>query len=314
MPAVVRGGRRQAPSQPQGRGGASSGKSGGSSGKSSGRSRGKASASAGKPRLLGAVPMTAETTGWLAVLLIGGLLAAVLLTGHRAEALGRAMLGFADDRMAAVGVKLENVRLVGVSDQASPDIKKALAFHRDQPFTFLDLNQVQRDVENVGWVKSATIRRQFPGTLIVSVVERPRLAVWQYQGRDQVIDDTGQIIPEAVASKFPDLPLIVGEGANETASDIIELLRARPQLMQRVFALQRVDTRRWNILLKNGTLIKLPAVNQDQAMTRLDLLIAQQRVLDQGLAEIDLLDPNALVVVPLEPRNASTAKPAAPSA
>jgi cell division protein FtsQ len=316
MPAIVRGGRRQAASQPQGRGGGAAAKSGGGSGKSSGRSRGKASAGApaGKPRLLGAVPISGEATGWLAVILIGGLLAAVLLTGHRAEAVGRAVLGFADDRMAAVGVKLENVRLVGVSDQAAPDIKAALDFHRDQPFTFLDLNQVQRDVENVGWVKSATIRRQFPGTLIVSVVERPRLAVWQYQGRDQVIDDTGQIIPEAVASKFPDLPLIVGEGANETASDIIELLRARPQLMQRVFALQRVDTRRWNILLKNGTLIKLPAVNQDQAMNRLDALIAQQRVLDQGLAEIDLLDPNALVVVPLEPRNAAAAKPAVPTA
>ena len=175
---------------------------------------------------------------------------------------------------------------------------------------------MRRDVENVGWVKSASVRRQFPGTLIVSVNERPRLAVWQYQGRDQVVDDTGQIIPEAVASQFPDLPLIVGEGANETAADIIELLRARPQLMQRVFALQRVDTRRWNILLKNGTLIKLPAVNQDQALNRLDALIAQQRVLDQGLAEIDLLDPTALVVVPLEPRTnaAASAKPAAPSA
>ena len=314
MPAIVRGGRRQAPSQPPSRGGKAGGGKAGAS-KPSGRAR-KPQAPAGKPRLLGAVPMTGEATGWLAVLVIGGLLAAVLLTGHRAEALGRAALGFADDRMAFVGVKLENVRLVGVSDQAAPDIKKALAFHRGQPFAFLNLDQVRRDVENVGWVKSASVRRQFPGTLIVSVNERPRLAVWQYQGRDQVVDDTGQIIPEAVASQFPDLPLIVGEGANETAADIIELLRARPQLMQRVFALQRVDTRRWNILLKNGTLIKLPAVNQDQALNRLDALIAQQRVLDQGLAEIDLLDPTALVVVPLEPRTnaAASAKPAAPSA
>jgi len=305
MPAVVRGGRRQAPpSQSQPRGKAAP-KGGGS------RAKGKA-APAGRPRLLGAVPMSPETTGWLAALVIGGLLVAVLISGHRAETVGRTVMGFADDRMVSLGVKLQNVRLEGVSEEAAPDIKQALAFHRDQPFAFLDLEQVRRDVENVGWVKSATIRRQFPGTLVVSVVERPRLAVWQYQNRDQVIDDTGQVIPEAVASKFPDLPLIVGEGANEAATDIIQLVRARPQLYQRIFALQRVDTRRWNIILKNGTLIKLPAVNQDQAMNRLDTLIAQQRVLDQGLAAIDLLDPSALVVVPLDPHPASAA-PAQPA-
>lgn len=314
MPAVVRGGRRQSSSPSAPRSGQGAKAPGKSSPKSSGRKG--ASAASGRPRLLGAVPMSAEMTGWLSALIVGGLLLAVLLSGHRAEALGRAVLGFADDRMASMGVNLQNVRLVGVSDDAAPDIKKVLAFHRGQPFVFLDLDQVRRDVENVGWVKSATIRRQFPGTLVVSVTERPRLAVWQYQNRDQVIDDTGQIIPEAVASRFPDLPLIVGEGANETAADIIQLVRARPQLYQRIFALQRVDTRRWNIILKNGTLIKLPAVNQDQAMARLDTLIAQQRVLDQGLAAIDLLDPTALVVVPLEPRTnaASSAAAAQPSA
>lgn len=308
MPAVVRGGRRQASSNPQPRGG------GKGAAKPRGKTSGKGGAQTGKPRIMGSVPLSGEATGWLAVLVIGGLLCAVLLTGHRAEALGRAIFNFADDRMVSVGVKLENVRLIGVSDQAAPDIKKALAFQRNQPFAFLDLGQVQRDVENVGWVKSAIVRRQFPGTLIISVVERPRLAVWQYRGRDQVIDDTGQIIPEAMASQFPDLPLIVGEGANETAADIIELMRTRPQLLQRTFALQRVDTRRWNILLKNGTLIKLPALNQDQALARLDVLIAQQRVLDQGLAEIDLLDPTALVVVPLEPRTAATISSSPPSA
>ncbi|MDI7775277.1 cell division protein FtsQ/DivIB [Asticcacaulis sp. EMRT-3] len=307
MPAVVRGGRRQASSAQSAGAGKAAGKTAGL------RRAGKGRApQAGKSRLLGAVPMPGELTGWLAVLVIAGLLAAVLLTGHRAEALGRAMLNFADDRMASLGVKLENVRLAGVSDEAAPDIKKALDFHRGQPFVFMDLSAVQAAVENVGWVKSATIHRQFPNTLIVSVVERPRLAVWQYNGREQVIDDTGQVIPEANAVKFPNLPLIVGEGANETASDIIQLVQARPDLYQRIFALQRVDTRRWNIILKNGTVIKLPALNQDQALGRLDVLIAQQRVLDQGLAEIDLLDPTALVVVPLEarPSHPATATPA----
>jgi len=297
MPAVVRGGRRQSAPGAQSSGAkpAARAKSGGSP--KSGKGGRKAG---GKTILMGSVAMPAELTGWLAGTLVVGLMAVVLMTNHRGEVLGNSIVNFADERAAALGLNLQNVRLVGVSPQAADDVKKALPFRRGDPIAFMDLGVVQKAIENVGWVRSATVRRQFPGSLIVTVVERPRLAVWQYHGQDTVIDDQGQIIPEARADRFPDLPLVVGEGANETATDVLELMRARPQLLQKTYALQRVDTRRWNILLKNGAVIKLPALDQDQAFNRLDALIAQRRVLDQGFAEIDLLDPNALVVVPIQ--------------
>ncbi len=304
MPAIVRGGRRQSAPGAQ-----SSGKpttraksQGGKGGQKNGTGGRKAG---GKTILMGSVAMPAELTGWLAGTLVVGLLVVVLMTNHRAEALGNSVVTFADERAAALGLNLQNVRLVGVSPQAADDVKKALPFHRGDPIAFMDLGAVQKAVENVGWVRSATVRRQFPGSLIVTVVERPRLAVWQYHGQDAVIDDQGQIIPEARADRFPDLPLVVGEGANETATDMIELMRARPQLLQKTYALQRIDTRRWNILLKDGAVIKLPALDQEQAFNRLDALIAQRRVLDQGFAEIDLLDPNALVVVPIQGKTAA---------
>jgi cell division protein FtsQ len=44
-------------------------------------------------------------------------------------------------------------------------------------------------------------------------------------------------------------------------------------------------------------------------MARLDVLMTQQRVLDQGFASIDLLDPDSLVVVPLEAHPASPPTP-----
>lgn len=302
MPAVVRGGRRQsAPgatkseAKPAARG--ASGKSGAGKGRKGG---------GGKTILMGSVAMPAELTGWLAAIMVVGLTAVVLMTNHRGEALSNNVVRFADERAAALGISLQNVRLVGVSPQAAADVKKALPFHRGDPLAFMDLAAVQKAVENVGWVRSATVRRQFPGSLIVTVVERPRLAVWQYHGQDTIIDDQGQVIPEARADRFPELPLVVGEGANETANDVLELMRLRPQLQQQTYALQRVDTRRWNILLKNGAVIKLPALDQDQAFNRLDALIAQRRVLDQGFAEIDLLDPKALVVVPLQSKTSVT--------
>ena len=305
MPAVVRGGRRQASptaAKSEARGASKAPRSQGGAKRAS-----RKATPTGKPRVIGSVHMPNELTAWLAVLVIAGLLGVVLLTGHRAQALGGAMTSFADGRMAAMGLKLKKISLVGVSPDASPDVRKALNFEMNQPFALMDLAAVQKSVENVGWIKSATVRRQFPGVLIIEVVERPRLAVWQYNGKNTVIDDQGNIIPEAISTKFTGLPYVVGEGANEAAPEIIELMRQRPELLQRTYALQRVDTRRWNILLKNTAVIKLPALNQEQALAKLDALMAQQRVLDQGFASIDLLDPDALVVVPLEAHPATPA-------
>lgn len=302
MPAVVRGGRRQAQ-----RAEAAPKASQGQSARGSRGAR-KVASAGGKRALIGSVPVPNEVTAWFAVLMFAGLLTVVLATGGRAQALGNGITQFVDARLASFGIKLQNVRLEGVSDAASSDIKKALELHRGQPLALMDLAKVQEQVEKVGWVKSATVRRQLPGLLVITVVERPRLAVWQYKGKDTVIDDHGQIIPEARAPNFLNLPLVVGEGANEQAAAILELMRSRPALTQKTYALVRVDTRRWDIHLKNGTIIKLPALNQEDAMARLDTLIDQRRVLEQGFAEIDLLDPTALQVVPIAARTTVAAQ------
>lgn len=296
MPAVVRGGRRQA-TKPEAVPKASQGK-----GAAKGRSARKAAPAGGKRSIIGSVPIPNEVTGWFAVIMVVSLLAVVLMTGGRATALGQGLTRFADGRLAAMGLNLQHVRLEGVSDAAASDIQRVLDMKRGDPLALMDLAAVQKSVESVGWVREASVRRQLPGLLVITVVERPRLAVWQYKGKSVVVDDQGQIIPEARAPNFLNLPLVVGEGANEQAAAILELMNARPGLMQKTYALVRVDTRRWDIHLKNGTIVKLPALNQDDAMARLDVLITERRVLDQGFAEIDLLDPTALQVVPLVSR------------
>jgi cell division protein FtsQ len=297
MPAVVRGGRRQA-SKPEAAPKASQGR-GAPKGRGAAR---KGASPGGKRAIIGSVPIPNEVTGWFAVIMVVTLLTVVLMTGGRATALGQGITRFADGRLAAMGISLQHVRLEGVSDAAAPDIQRVLDMKRGDPLALMDLAAVQKSVESVGWVRQASVRRQLPGLLVITIVERPRLAVWQYKGKSMVVDDQGQIIPEARAPNFLNLPLVVGEGANEQAAAILELMNARPGLMQKTYALVRVDTRRWDIHLKNGTIVKLPALNQDDAMARLDALITERRVLDQGFAEIDLLDPTALQVVPLVSR------------
>lgn len=291
MPAVVRGGRRQSSNQAPRRGAAPKG---------GGRSRGgaqNASAIPGKMAAIGRIDISPRT---MIIALAGGVLVigTVLATGARAERIGASISRGVDTLTAGMGLTLQRVHITGASAEAEPAIRQALALQAGQPITSLDLNAIRQRVQGVGWVKEARVVRLLPDTLIVEVKEHDRLAVWQVAGQIKVIDARGQVIEGADARRYPSLPLVVGKGADVAAGDILPLLSQRPRLMGKIDALVRVDERRWDLRLKDGSLIQLPATEQEAALIRLDALDQRERLLDLGFARVDLRTPDEVAVRP----------------
>ena len=290
MPAVVRGGRRQG-SVPSSRRG--------SGPKGAGRSRGASPASAipGKMAAIGRIDVSPRTAaialGAGALLLVG-----VLATGARAERIGQSVSHRIDALTVGMGLKLRRVHVTGASAEAEPAIQRALGLYADQPIIGLDLDALRERVRAVGWVKDVRIVRLLPDTLIVEIKEHDRLAVWQVDGQIKVIDARGQVIEGADARRYPTLPLVVGRGADAAAGEVLPLLAQRPRLMSRVDALVRVDERRWDLRLKDGSLIQLPATEQEAALIRLDALDQRERLLDLGFARVDLRTPAEVAVRP----------------
>lgn len=225
-------------------------------------------------------------------------LGVTLATGERAEKLSQTANAAIGSRFATLGFKLKVVRVKGASDLATADILKAAGVYKDQPLLGLDLNGLRKRVEGVGWVKSAQVVRLLPDTLELRVAERRQLAVWQHGGKSYVIDDQGQVIPEANPDRFARLPLIVGDGANEFAARILPAVAARPRLMERLEAFIRVDDRRWDLRLKDGSLVQLPAVGEEAALIQLEQLDQKSRLLELGFERIDLRDPAVVAVRP----------------
>ncbi|MGH6955951.1 MAG: cell division protein FtsQ/DivIB [Caulobacteraceae bacterium] len=117
-----------------------------------------------------------------------------------------------------------------------------------------------------------------------------------------MVDASGGVAAGVDPARFASLPLVVGEGANLAAADILPHVLSRPRLAQRLDALVRVDGRRWDLRLKGGTIVELPASDEESALIRLDQLDQQSRILDLGFARIDLRDPQMVLV---RPRQAS---------
>lgn len=286
MPAVVRG-----------------------AGRNSAKPRAKAPANRGGPRKASQPPRPAAklraARGVLpprvALGVVGGVLGigliVTLATGHRGERLAHAAVS---SSTAGFGFKLDKVHIQGASPMAQQAVLDATGLYKGQPILDLDLEQVRQSVARVGWVKEAQVVRLLPDTLVIAVKERETLAVWQNRGRTFVIDGAGATIPEADAGRFPQLPLIVGEGANEAAAAILPAVQSRPRLRDRLEALVRVDGRRWDLRLKDGGIVQLPAVEEESALIRLDQLDERQRILELGFERIDLREPGLIALRPRE--------------
>ena len=238
-------------------------------------------------------------------LAVAGVLAIALATDHRGERLLASAGNAALQGSAALGLRLQSVRLDGASPQSSADILRAAALPHGAPLFALDLDAARRRIEQVGWVKSATVMRFYPDSVVIAVDERHLMAVWQNAGRARVIDTGGVVAPEADPAHFVGLPLVVGDGANVAAADILPHVLSRPRLAERLDDLVRVDGRRWDLRLKDGTIVQLPAGdpaapanNEEAALIRLDQLDQQSRILDLGFSRIDLRDPEMVAVRP----------------
>ncbi len=292
MPAVVRGGRRaSAPSTPR-RSAPPKGQGG-----RKGQTARNVGGVPGKIAALGRLDLTPRAVV-LSICAGVAVLALVLATGARAERIGSAFQQGADNVITGMGLKLRRVHITGASAEATPAIQRALDVEAGQPITGLDLAALQASVQAVGWVKDVRVVRLLPDTLVVEVKEHDRLAIWQTGGRVFVIDGEGRVIPGADAGRYPNLPLLVGTGADKAAGDILPLLRERPRLMGRIDALVRVDDRRWDLRLRDGSLIQLPALKQEAALIQLDALDQRERLLELGFSRIDLRTEGQVAVRP----------------
>lgn len=288
MPATLRGA-RQGNARPRAKAPVSPGKT---------RASPKGPQTAAKLRAARGVGLPPKFAIAVAGLVFGVGIVVTLATGHRAQALADNTRQAVAGQSAGLGFKVRKILVQGASPMAERAVLDAAGLSIGQPILDVDLDKVRKSVEGVGWVRDAQIVRLLPDTLVVAISQRETLAVWQNRGRTWVIDSSGRPIPEADAGRFPELPLIVGDGANEGAAQILQAVQSRPRLVERLEAIVRVDGRRWDLRLKDGGLVQLPAVEEESALIQLDQLDRRQRILELGFERIDLREPGIVAVRP----------------
>lgn len=244
-----------------------------------------------KSGILGRVVFVVVCSG----LIVGGMVA-----------VQKGYLGQARQVMAALWVEVpdipkipvEVIEVVGALNLDPAEVIAAAGPLVGQSILAISLEDIRANVVALGWVKEATIVRQLPHTLRITIAERKGSALWQYQNILRLIDHDGVEITRENLALFAKLPLVVGEGAPAKAAELSRILESEPALMAFVKSAVRVGGRRWNIQMRNGAEVMLPEHHAQLAWQRLAELQQQHGLLHRDIVSLDMRIPDRLTIRP----------------
>jgi len=195
-----------------------------------------------------------------------------------------------------LGFTVEDVLVTGRGESGRAELLAALGIARGAPILAYDFQGAKTRIENLPWVQYARIERFLPSTLVVHLIERRPIALWQNQGTFALIDEDGQVITSQGLGRFSTLIQVVGKDAPDRVGGLLELLETQPQLKTRVRAAVRVGGRRWDLLLQGGVDVRLPENGAPAALARLAAFERKSGVLERDVKVLDLRIPDRVIV------------------
>ncbi|HEY5238471.1 MAG TPA: FtsQ-type POTRA domain-containing protein [Rhizomicrobium sp.] len=189
---------------------------------------------------------------------------------------------------ADAGFGISQIHIAGNARTAPDDIANVLGFAPGQSIFGADVHAARERLMQLPWVADAEVRRRYPDDISISVVEKLPFALWQAPNGVYVIERSGGVITNKGIDEFSRLPHFVGLGAPVAGSELIDALTPHRAVAARVRAMERVGERRWNLILDDGVVVKLPEKDWQQELGVLEHLIVDNGILERDISEIDL--------------------------
>jgi cell division protein FtsQ len=235
------------------------------------------------------------------VLAIGLVVLVALGIPAMAERAAGAAVGEAGFRVSGyqiVGLNRMNRALVDAV--VADELRRAAteAGSEKAPQALVNVAEIRRRLLGYGWVKDARVSRHLPDSLVIDIVERRPAALWQNEGRLALIDSQGVVLDRVPVDKMPDLPLLIGPGANSQEEQLSRLMARVQTLKPQLASATWVGSRRWDLSFQSGETVALPEGEQaaTAALMKFARLDKESGLLGRGIIRFDLRVPDKMIV------------------
>ena len=204
----------------------------------------------------------------------------------------------AGEAMGEAGFRVRSVDVQGIQRMDSKPVFQIALDQKSMAMPLVDVAAIRERLLQYGWVKDARVSRRLPDTLVIDIVERRPAALWQDEQKLSLIDAEGVVLDRVPISAMPDLPLLIGPGANAQSRQLEALLAEVPTLRPQLESASWVGKRRWDLNFQSGETVALPEgqAAAKAAIEKFARLDKSAGLLGRGLLRFDLRIPGKMVV------------------
>jgi cell division protein FtsQ len=210
----------------------------------------------------------------------------------------------AGEAVGDAGFRVKSVDVQGIRQMDPRPVYDIALDQKTTAMPLVDVSAIRERLLDYGWVKDARVSRRFPDTLVIDIVERKPAALWQNDEGLSLIDDEGVVLDRVPVSRMPDLPLLIGKGANAQAVPLQHLLDKVPALKAQLVSAKWIGQRRWDLSFQSGETILLPEGEAvaGAALVKFAKMDKSAGLLGRGIVRFDLRIPGKMTVrLPREP-------------
>lgn len=189
--------------------------------------------------------------------------------------------------VAKAGFIIEELYVEGSSRTTPTDIILSAGVKSGDSIFKKSTAEIKSSIEKLQWVRSAVVDRQLPNKLYIGVTERKPIAIKQFNKKLQLIDESGQVFVTENMSGFTHLPIFVGEDVEDYILSVMSYLKKDEAIFNKIYSVQRIGNRRWDIVLQDKTLIKLPEVGEEKAWEKFIKMYNQE---EGGILAVKTVD------------------------
>jgi cell division protein FtsQ len=263
-------------------------------------------------RIAKKLPVNQARANRLAGLAFGGFLFAIGIVVLIALDIPSKAATSAGEAVGRAGFTVKRVDVKGIQRMDSRPVYRIALDQQSMAMPLVDVHAIRARLLQYGWVKDARVSRRLPDTLVIDIVERKPAALWQDKQRLTLIDSEGVVLDRVPVDQMPDLPLLIGPGANGQAQELNRLLSSAPTLKPQLASAKWIGRRRWDLSFQTGEVVALPEGEAParQALARFAKMDRSSGLLGRGLVRFDLRIPGKMIVrLPRAPGETITSEP-----
>ena len=163
---------------------------------------------------------------------------------------------------------VEEIQIEGVKNSNKEELELRLDKIRSKNIIFLSEKDFKEAIKDMNFINSLEIKKIYPKKIKVTVIEDLPIGIYSNDnGEKYLLLENNKIIKNH-NYEFENLPEVYGEGALEKFSNFYSNLQKTSLNLNLVKRFNYHDINRWDILLKDEKLIKLPADNYENSILK----------------------------------------------